>query len=309
MWRRICDARLGDSNPHDRYLTKWRNSLNRGREETALMLTISQLAAYAGVTVRAVRHYHAKGLLPEPERDHSGYRRYDAAAVVELIRIRTLADAGVPLARVQELLAADDEEFAAAVEDIDRRLRAEIRERQRHRERIAQLAAGDSLALPPEAVTYLDRLRQLDLPKRAIDLERDAWILVAAQLPEQMPTLMAIKHAQIDTPAVTAMYLDLVKAADWEADDPRLPAFADRLVSLIEEDAARAGRTTTPPATSRSTTAWSNCSTRSSSTRCPSHRGCSSCSRSAAGQGGPDSNASTPRRSERARCGIGPRLR
>ena len=30
------------------------------------MLTIGQLAAYAGVTVRAVRHYHAKGLLPEP---------------------------------------------------------------------------------------------------------------------------------------------------------------------------------------------------------------------------------------------------
>jgi DNA-binding transcriptional MerR regulator len=90
------------------------------------MLTISQLASYAGVTVRAVRHYHAKGLLPEPERDHSGYRRYNAAAVVELIRIRTLAHAGVPLSRVQELLAAGDEEFAAALADIDRRLRAEI---------------------------------------------------------------------------------------------------------------------------------------------------------------------------------------
>jgi DNA-binding transcriptional MerR regulator len=201
------------------------------------VLTISQLAAYAGVTVRAVRHYHAKGLLPEPERDHSGYRRYDAEAVVELIRIRTLADAGVPLARVHQLLAADDDEFAAAVDDIDRRLRSEIRERQRHRERIAQLAAGDSLALPAEAVAYLDRLRQLDLPKRAIELERDAWILVAAQLPEQMPTLMALKQAQIDTPAGTAMYLELVEAADWEADDPRLPAFADRLVSLLEESA------------------------------------------------------------------------
>src|SRR3954462_11009953 len=105
------------------------------------MLTISQLAAYAGVTVRTVRHYHAKGLLPEPERDRSGYRRYDAAAVVELVRIRTLADAGVPLSRVRELLAAGDREFAAAVEDIDRRLRAEIRARQRHRERIAKLAA------------------------------------------------------------------------------------------------------------------------------------------------------------------------
>jgi len=199
------------------------------------MLTISQLAAYAGVTVRAVRHYHAKGLLPEPERDHSGYRRYDAAAVVELIRIRTLAEAGVPLSRVRELLAADEAEFAAAVRDIDRRLRDEIRERQRHRERIAHLAAGDSLALPPEAVDYLERLRRLDIPERAIELERDAWILVAAQLPEQMPTMMAMKSAQIDTPAVAALYLELVEAADWDVNDPRLPTFADRLVFLIEE--------------------------------------------------------------------------
>src|SRR4051794_31845504 len=120
------------------------------------MLTIGQLASYAGVTVRTVRHYHAKGLLPEPERDHSGYRRYDAVAVVELVKIRTLADAGVPLARVVELLAAADDEFATAVKEIDRRLRAEIRERQRNRKQIAQLAAGDSLALPPEVVAYLD---------------------------------------------------------------------------------------------------------------------------------------------------------
>ena len=84
------------------------------------MLTIGQLATYAGVTVRAVRHYHVKGLLPEPERDSSGYRRYGAAAVVELIKIRTLADAGVPLALVRELLVADDAEFNAAVADIDR---------------------------------------------------------------------------------------------------------------------------------------------------------------------------------------------
>lgn len=203
------------------------------------MLTIGQLAAYAGVTVRAVRHYHAKRLLPEAERDASGYRRYGAAAVVELIRIRTLADAGVPLSRVRELLTADDSEFASAIEDIDRRLRAEIRERQRHRERVGQLAAGDRLALPAEAVDYLDRLRELDVPERAIEMERDAWILVAAQIPAQMPALMALKRAQIDDPAVTAMYLDLVQAADWEADDPRLPEVADRLVAMFEEDAER----------------------------------------------------------------------
>jgi len=198
------------------------------------MLTISQLASYAGVTVRAVRHYHAKGLLPEPARDHSGYRRYDAAAVVELIRIRTLAEAGVPLARVKELLAAGAEEFAAAVDEIDRRLRAEIRERQRHRARIVQLAAGESLALPPEAVAYLDRLRELGIPERMIGGERDAWILVAAQLPEAMEMYIRSKREQVEDPSVVEFYRDLDAVIDWEPGDPRLPALADRLVAQLE---------------------------------------------------------------------------
>jgi DNA-binding transcriptional MerR regulator len=198
------------------------------------MLTIGQLASYAGTTVRAVRHYHHKGLLSEPERDHSGYRRYDAAAVVELIRIRTLADAGVPLSRVRELLAASPDEFAAAVGAIDGRLRAEILELQEHRRRIARLAGGDSLALPPEAVAYLDHLRGLGFPDRMVNFERDAWILVAAQMPEQMPTMMALKRAQLDSPAVIDLYVDLLAAVDWEPDDPRVVALADRLVSLIE---------------------------------------------------------------------------
>jgi DNA-binding transcriptional MerR regulator len=202
------------------------------------MLTISQLATYAGVTVRAVRHYHAKGLLPEPERDHSGYRRYDAFAVVELVKIRTLAEAGVPLSRVRELLAADEQEFASAVEQIDRRLRAEIRERQRHRERIAKLAAGDSLALPPEAVAYLDRMRELGFRERLIEVERDSWILITAQMPDEVPAFMAIKQAQIEHEDLRRLYLDVGDLVDCAADDPRLPALADRVASFIEAAAA-----------------------------------------------------------------------
>jgi DNA-binding transcriptional MerR regulator len=198
------------------------------------VLTISQLAAYAGVTVRAVRHYHAKGLLPEPGRDHSGYRRYDADAVVALIRIRTLAEAGVPLSRVEELLDADDEAFTAAVAEVDRRLRAEIRERQRHRERIALLAAGDSLALPPEVVAYLQRLRDVGVPEEMVAAERDAWILVAAQIPEQMASYMETKNAQLDDPGVVQMYRDLAEVVTWHAEDPRLDVVADRIAAELD---------------------------------------------------------------------------
>ena len=62
------------------------------------------------------------GLLDEPPRDSSGYRRYTAADALKLVKIRILAEAGVPLARIKDLLAADPDEFTAAVADIDRSL-------------------------------------------------------------------------------------------------------------------------------------------------------------------------------------------
>ncbi|MFJ9683530.1 MerR family transcriptional regulator [Streptomyces sp. NPDC101194] len=205
------------------------------------MLTIGELASYAGVTVRAVRHYHAKGLLPEPERDHSGYRRYDAGAVVELIKIRTLAEAGVPLGRVRELLQADETEFAAAITDIDKRLRAEIRERQRHRERIARLASGDYLALPPEVVEYLDRLRALGVDERIVQVERDGWIPLAALSPERIPEWMARKQKQIADPQFVGFYLVLSQALDRTHDDPLLVELADKLAAYITRMANEQG--------------------------------------------------------------------
>jgi DNA-binding transcriptional MerR regulator len=203
------------------------------------MLTISQLASYAGVTVRAVRHYHVKGLLPEPERDYSGYRRYDAKAVIELIKIRTLAEAGVPLARVHELLQADEEEFAAAVAEIDRRLRREIRELQEHRRQIAKLAAGDSLALPDEVVEYLDQLRASGVSEAMVEGERDAWILVAARWPEKIPEFMADKLAQLEDPRTVQLYRLIADLAEVGMDEERLNAVADLIAEMSEQAAER----------------------------------------------------------------------
>ncbi|EFL32473.1 MerR family transcriptional regulator [Streptomyces viridochromogenes DSM 40736] len=205
------------------------------------MLTIGELAAYAGVTVRTVRHYHAKGLLPEPERDHSGYRRYDGAAVVELIRIRTLAEAGVPLARVRDLLEAGEERFAAAVAEIDKRLETEIRERQRHRARIARLASGDSLALPREVVGFLERLRALGVDERIVRAERDGWIPLAARSPERVQEWIARKREQIADPEFVDFYLALSEALDRADDDPRLVELADRMAGYLAKLAGERG--------------------------------------------------------------------
>jgi DNA-binding transcriptional MerR regulator len=200
------------------------------------MLTIGQLAAYAGVTVRAVRHYHQIGLLPEPERDASGYRRYGAKAVVSLIQIRTLADAGVPLSHIGQMLEADESTFAAAVQRIDSHLQDEIERLETSRKQIAQLAAGDSLALPPEVVSYLDRLREIGVSERMMQGERDGWILLAARWPDRVREWIPGKFVQLEDPRVVRLYLLLSELLDGDTtDDPRLEEAADIMVALAEQ--------------------------------------------------------------------------
>ncbi|MEV7558444.1 MerR family transcriptional regulator [Streptomyces sp. NPDC089795] len=62
---------------------------------------IGDAAAFAGTTPRAVRHYHAIGLLPEPERGSDDRRRYGYDDMIRLLWIRRMADAGVPLDDIQ----------------------------------------------------------------------------------------------------------------------------------------------------------------------------------------------------------------
>ncbi|ADB32440.1 transcriptional regulator, MerR family [Kribbella flavida DSM 17836] len=202
------------------------------------MLTISQLAAYAGVTVRAVRHYHQIGLLPEADRDASGYRRYSAKAVVSLIKIRTLANAGVPLFQIGQMLQADASTFAEAVERIDSRLHDEIQRLETSRKHIAQLAAGDSLALPPEVISYLGLLRKLGVSERMVEAERDGWILLVAAWPEDIPTVIAAKIAQLDDPRLVRLYRilsEILESDDTGDDDPRLAEAADTMADLAEQ--------------------------------------------------------------------------
>ncbi len=202
------------------------------------MLTIGQLAAYAGVTVRTVRHYHQVGLLPEPDRDASGYRQYGATAVVALIKIRTLADAGVPLAQISGMLSADAPAFAETIERIDGQLRLEIERLETSRKQIARLTTGDGLALPPEVTRYLDRLREIGASQRMVEAERDGWILVVARWPDGVREWMPSKIAQLDDPRVVRLYRllsELLDSAEAAGDDPRLLEVADIMAGMAEQ--------------------------------------------------------------------------
>ncbi|WP_330301152.1 MerR family transcriptional regulator [Streptomyces sp. NBC_00503] len=193
------------------------------------MITIGQLARYAGVSIKTIRVYHDKGLLPEPDRDASGYRRYGASDAVDLIKIRTLAEAGVPLARIRDLRSATDEEFQQSLRTIDDELTARIRDLQTTRGRLRRLAAGQLSPLPAEVCAHLEHLAGWGFSPRWVDLQRDLWILVFATHPELATTLFHDQAETLADPATRQLFLDYDRAYDLDAEDPRIDDLAHRI--------------------------------------------------------------------------------
>ncbi|MEU2006684.1 MerR family transcriptional regulator [Rhodococcus sp. NPDC019627] len=199
------------------------------------MITIGQLARYVGVSIKTIRVYHDKGLLPEPDRDASGYRRYGAKDAIDLIKIRTLAEAGVPLARIRDLRSATEEKFQQALREIDDNLTAHIRNLQATQGRLRQLAAGHLAPLPTEVGAHLDHLASWGFTPRWVDLQRDLWILVFATHPDRAMTLF---HDQADIhadPLLRQLFRDYDHAYDLDADDPRIDDLAGRIVAATQE--------------------------------------------------------------------------
>ncbi|MEV7794405.1 MerR family transcriptional regulator [Streptomyces sp. NPDC087512] len=69
---------------------------------------IGELAERAGVTVKTVRFYSDRGLLPEALRSAGGHRRYGPEALGRLRLIRSLRAIGLPLPEVRRVLDEED---------------------------------------------------------------------------------------------------------------------------------------------------------------------------------------------------------
>lgn len=199
------------------------------------MLTIGQLARHVGVSTKTIRVYHAKGLLPEPERDASGYRRYGAGHAIDLIKIRTLAEAGVPLARIRDLRSAGDDEFRQALHQIDADLSGRIRDLRATQRRLRQLADGHLSAIPAEVSGHLEQLSRLGFSERWVALQNDLWILVFATHSDTAITLFRDQAESLADPTLRQTFLDYDHAHDLDPHDPRIDDLARRIVEATRE--------------------------------------------------------------------------
>lgn len=83
-------------------------------------MKIGELAARAGCDVQTVRFYEREGLLEEPQREASGYRRYDERHLTRLNFIRHCRSLDIPLSHVRQLLAfaAKPDQSCAQVDEL-----------------------------------------------------------------------------------------------------------------------------------------------------------------------------------------------
>ncbi|WP_459961276.1 MerR family transcriptional regulator [Nocardia sp. IFM 10818] len=189
-------------------------------------VTIGQAAAFVGVTVKTVRHYHKLGLVAEPERDTSGFRRYGSAELLRLVQVRTLAAAGVPLAEIGPMLDADATSFAIALADAERQLTARIEELIARRDTLHRLADGDRALLGDRAVALLGRMTGLGFPADEVATAREGWVLAKALVPDGFDDYLTHLDRALDDPQYVALIKRAAQATTWEPDDPRIAELA-----------------------------------------------------------------------------------
>ncbi|MER6945305.1 MerR family transcriptional regulator [Nonomuraea sp. NPDC000554] len=68
------------------------------------LYSIGDLARRTGLTVKAIRFYSDRGIVPPTGRSPSGYRLYDIDAVARLDLVRTLRDLGLDLPTIRKVL-------------------------------------------------------------------------------------------------------------------------------------------------------------------------------------------------------------
>ncbi|WP_040834652.1 MerR family transcriptional regulator [Nocardia brevicatena] len=189
-------------------------------------MLISELAKAARTTPRAVRHYHRLGLLAEPARGANGYRRYTLEDLTRLMRIRWLADNGLPLGSVAAVLA--DDRTAEGVADIRADLEALIAGCERdiallttRRQRLTRMlecaAAGVELsALPRGLVEVFETVRAETVGEaeiRALERERDFLeaLAISGNTPDQLFDWFA---RTLGDPGRRGLYRSFLRA--WE---------------------------------------------------------------------------------------------
>lgn len=188
---------------------------------------IGELAAMARVSVRALRHYEALGLLQPQARTEAGYRLYTVAEVERLYRLPALRSLALPLEEIGRLLDDDvrlADVLARQLDAVESRMAADAELRTRLRRLLDACAEGEptvaELTDTMEAMAMSDRYYTSE-QQEALARRRDALGPEGMRAAEQAwAELIAEAEAE--------------RAAGTDPQAPRMQEIAGRWRALID---------------------------------------------------------------------------
>lgn len=125
--------------------------------------SIGDLARLTGLTVKTVRLYSDRGIVPPADRSPAGYRRYTADAVARLELARTLRELGLDLATIRKVVDREisvPDVAAAHAEALDVQIRTLLLRR------AVLFAVAKRGASTPEEMAFVHRLARLSADER-----------------------------------------------------------------------------------------------------------------------------------------------
>ena len=148
--------------------------------------SIGELAEQAGVTVKTVRFYSDRGLLPEAGRSSGGHRRYGPEALDRLRLIRSLRSLDLPVSEVGRILGREEASREDALEDA---IAGRLRELGSQLAALRWREAALQLLRDCTAAERADRLRLIGAvgaPPSTAPLARFWRFLLPARLPARL---------------------------------------------------------------------------------------------------------------------------
>lgn len=182
-----------------------------------------EMAELAGITLRAVRHYHDIGLLDEPERRSNGYKQYGVSHLVRILRIKRLAALGFSLSQIAEMCDGPDADpDPRDLQVLDDELAATIERLQHARAEVGALIRRTAASDLPLRFASVDETAELPDPDRSF-----VTVLGTVLGPRGMDAYADLLHQK---PQPVARELDELPA---DADEPARQSLAERLVPYV----------------------------------------------------------------------------
>jgi DNA-binding transcriptional MerR regulator len=189
-----------------------------------MLLSVGEVARRSGITVRALHHYDAIGLLKPSVRSAAGYRCYDRANLERLHRIQALRRSGMSLADIGNLLSGVEVPLAEVIDRQITQIDQEVALAIRLREHLIKLRASINTGQPPDLAAWLDTLELMSMYETHFSKEE------LKQLPLH------------ENPAAALEWSALVKALKSVMDrgglpaDPEAQQLAIKWIRILERD-------------------------------------------------------------------------